>query len=133
MTNNNGIEKLRFVLKLAVFFNLFYGIGFLFVPGMLVAMSGESSLPLGWIRWSGGPLFAIGIGAIQVHRNPAKQGVFMTIAIMAALTVGLGLLYSKIFDHSTVYTWFHMTPCVINLLMFGLLLWARQGAKEILK
>jgi hypothetical protein len=112
---------------------LFYGVFFLFLPALLVSMSGvPEPVNLGWIRWAGGPLIALGIGAIQVYRNPAKQGIFVTIAAISELLIGSGLLYSKIFDHSTSHTWFIITPCVVALVLFGLLLWARQGAKDIL-
>jgi hypothetical protein len=133
MSQNDGINKLRLALKVFAFFYLFYGVGFMVIPGILVSMSGEPDVHLGWIRWAGGPLLALGLGAIQVHRKPAGQDSFIITAILSSLLVGLGLLYSKIFDLSAVYTWFHMTPCVVNLALFALLLWARQGAKEVLE
>jgi hypothetical protein len=134
MAQNDGLKNLKFVLAVFAFFYLLYGVGFLFFPGMLVVMSGSPEpFSLSWIRWTGGPLIALGIGAIQVFRKPARQRVFVTISTVTALLIGLGLLYSKIFDHSTSSTWFHMFPCLVNLALFGLLLWARQGAKEILE
>ncbi len=134
MSQNDGLKTLKFVVMLYIVFNLFYGVSFLLFPGMLVSMSGSPEpLNLSWIRWAGGPLLALGIGAIPVFRNPSKQGPFITAATLSTLLGGLGLLYSKIFDHSTSYTWFHMTPSVLSLVLFGLLLWARKGAKEELK
>jgi hypothetical protein len=133
MSPNNGLKNLKYVLVLYIVMILFYGVFFLFLPGVLVSMSGAPEpVNLGWIRWAGGPLIALGIGAIQVYRNPAKQGIFVTIAAISELLIGSGLLYSKIFDHSTSDTWFIITPCVIALVLFVLLLWARQGAKDIL-
>jgi hypothetical protein len=134
MSQNDGVKNLKLALMAGIAVNVFYGISFLFFPGLLVSMSGSSEpLNLGWIRWSGGPLLAIGIGGLQAYRKPSGQGVFITVATASALLTGLGLLYSKIFDRSTTYTWFHMTPCVLSLLLVVLLLWARQGAKDILK
>ncbi len=133
MSQNSGLKNLKYVLILYIVGNLFYGVFFLLLPGMLVSMSGvPEPVNLGWIRWAGGPLFALGAGAIQVYRSPAKQGIFVTIAAISELLIGSGLLYSKIFDHSTSYTWFIMTPCVVALVLFVLLVWARQGAKDIL-
>jgi hypothetical protein len=133
MSQSDGLKNLKFALILYIAFNLFYGVSFLFFTGTLVSMSGSPEpVNLSWIRWAGGPLLALGIGAIPVFRNPSKQGAFVSVAAMSSLFGGLGLLYSKIFDHSTSYTWFHMTPSVIALLLFVLLLWARQAAKEIL-
>jgi len=134
MEQINGLKILKTVLLLYIAAYLFYGVSLFFFPNLLWDVSGSSEpLGLGWIRWAGGPLIAMGIGGIQVFRNPARQGTFITIATLSALFIGLGLLYSKIYDHSISSTWFHMAPCVINLTLFALLLAARQGAKEILK
>ena len=133
MSEGEGLKNLKFALMLYILFNLFYGVSFLFFTGTLVSMSGSPEpVNLSWIRWAGGPLLALGIGAIPVFRDPSKQGPFVTAAALSSLFGGLGLLYSKMFDHSTAYTWFHMTPCVLGLLLFVLLVWARKGAKEIL-
>jgi hypothetical protein len=134
MSQNNSLKNLKFVLMLYIVFNLFYGVSFLLFPAFLVSLSGSPEpLNLSWIRWAGGPLLALGIGAIPVFRNPAKQGPFVTTATLSTLLGGLGLLYSKVFDHSTSYTWFHMTPSILGLVLFALLLWARQGAKDSLE
>jgi len=133
MSQDKGIKKLKVVMLLFFVTYLFYGVSFLFSPGMVYAMS-HSPEPLGlsWIRWSGGALIALGIGAIQVFRNPSRQGGFVIVAMISALLIGLGLLYSRFFDNSTSTFAFHMTPCFINLGLFVLLVWARQGAKDIL-
>jgi hypothetical protein len=132
MSQNDGLTRLKIVL--AVFFvsYLFYGVSFLFFPGMLSEMSGDP-VHLGWIRWSGGALFALGIGAVQAFRNPARHGSFVTVATISALLIGCSLLYSKLMEPSTKHAWFTLTPCFINLGLFVLLLWARQGAREALK
>jgi hypothetical protein len=134
MSQNNSLKRLKVVVMISVVAYMFYGVSFLFFPGMLAAMSGSPEpLGLSWVRWSGGPLLALAVGSIFVYRNPAKQGIFVTTSMLSGLFVGLGLLYSKFFDHSTSFTWFHMTPCVVNFGIFALLLWARQGAKDILE
>jgi hypothetical protein len=133
MSRESGEKRLKTVLVLLALFDLFYGIAFLLFPGMLVAMSGSPEpVNLSWIRWAGGPLLAFAFGAFSARRNPAGQGAFVMAAMLSALLGGLGLLYSKIFDHSTSYAWFHMMPALSCLALFVLLLWARQGAKEIL-
>jgi hypothetical protein len=134
MHRNNGLKILKPVLLLYIAAYLFYGVSLFFFPNLLWDVSGSSEpLGLGWIRWAGGPLIAMGIGGIQVFRNPAGQGTFITIATLSALFIGAGLFYSKVYDHSISSTWFHMTPCVINLVLFVLLLWGRQEAKDILE
>jgi hypothetical protein len=133
MAQEQGLKRLKVVLMISAVAYLFYGISFLFFPGFLTAISASPEhLGLSWIRWAGGPLLALALGSAMVYRNPVKQGIFVTTSMVSGLLVGLGLLYSWFFDHSTSAAWFHLTPCVINLGIFVLLLWARQGAKEIL-
>ncbi len=134
MSNEKGIAQLKFVLAVYSIAHLFYGVSFLIAPGFIVGISGSTDpVGLSWIRWSGGPLFALAVGAIQAYQKPQGKGIFMTVASVSALLVGLSLLYSRLFDHSTSAAWFHWTPCIINLALFALLMWARQGAKEILE
>ena len=132
MSQNDGLKKLKAVLALFFVSYLFYGVSFLFLPGMLSEMSGDP-VHLGWIRWSGGALFALGIGAVQAFRNPARNGSFVTVATTSALLIGSALLYSKFLEPSTKHAWFTLTPSFINLGLFILLLWARQGARDVLE
>ncbi len=128
MSQENGLKRMRMVLVLFSVSYLFYGVSFLFLPGMLSDLSGDP-VHLGWIRWAGAPLLALGIGGVQVYRKPGGQDVFLSIATISALLIGCTLLYSKLFDISTKHAWFTLTPCFINLALFVLLLWARKGAK----
>ncbi len=134
MAQDNRTEKLKVVMALFFVSYLIYGVSFLLVPGMVYALS-HSAEPLGlsWIRWSGGALVALGIGAVQTYRDPVRYGGFVMVAMISSLLVGFGLLYSRLFDNSTATFAFHMTPCFINLGLFVLLVWARQDAKEIVK
>lgn len=132
MSQNNGLKKLRVVLVLFSVAYLFYGVSFLFFTSMLSEMSGDP-VRLGWIRWSGAPLFALGIGAVQAFRDPVKQGSFITIATVSALLIACALLYSRLFEWTgAMHEWFILIPFFINLGLFVLLLWARQGAKGVL-
>lgn len=128
MSQNNGLKRLKIVLALFFVSYLFYGVSFLFLPGMLSEMSGDPA-KLSWIQWTGGPLIALGIGAIQAFRKPDRQGAFITIATVSTLLIGLTLLYAKIIDASTKNAWFTLTLCFINLSLFVLLVWAKQGVK----
>jgi hypothetical protein len=133
MTHESGVKRLKFVLALFIVSSMFYGILLLLTPGILVAMSGSPGpIDLSWIRWSGGALIALGIGSIQAYRKPAGQDVFLNVVTLSLLLIGLGILYSMIFDNSTSDLWFLLTPCLINLGLFVLLVWARQGAKDVL-
>ncbi len=133
MAHNDGLAILKSVLVLYIAAYLFYGFSLFIFPNLFWDVSGSSEpLGLGWIRWAGGPLLALAIGAVSVYRRPEGQGTFIMVATLSALLIGAGLLYSKIYDHSISYTWFHLLPCAINLALFVLLLWGRWAAKEVL-
>ncbi len=44
-----------------------------------------------------------------------------------------GLLYALLFEKYSVHTWFIVMPCVTAFALFIVMLWGRQGAKEILE
>ena len=95
-------------------------------------MSGASPVDLGWLRWPGGILIGLGIGALLVARDPTKQGVFVTTISLGTLITGLGLLYSWILHEYSAATWFIALPTIIVLVLSALLWWSRQKAKGIL-
>ena len=133
MGQGNGASTLKAVLLLFAVVCLVYGLGYLIVPGFLVDISGGSPVTLGWIRWSGGPLLALAIGAFLVYRHPARQRILLTAISWGALLVGLGLLYSWLTGESTSATWFIALPTVVSLGLALLLWWSGQKAKELLK
>jgi hypothetical protein len=132
MTQNNGVQKLKAALVFSIIVNLFYGFSFFVTPGVLRDMAGGTPVELGWIRWAGGILLALAVGGIQAYRDPIDQRSMITTLTLAPLLIGLGLLFPLLFETYSVHTWFIATPCVIVFAMFGVMLWARQGAKEIL-
>ncbi len=132
MAQNNGSKSLKFALQFFSAANLVYGISFLLVPGMLSNLAGGTPVENGWIRWSGGPLLGFGIGAIMVYRNPAKQGIFITASAIGSLLISLSMFYTLLFDTHTTQAWFILVPGVLTLAIFAVLLWARQGAKDVL-
>jgi len=132
MAQNNGTKTLKVVLVIYAIVSLVYGLCYLLIPGVLVAMSGGTPVDLGWLRWPGGILIAFGIGALLVRRDPAKQGVFVTTISLGTLLAGLTLLYSWIVHEYSGATWFVALPAIIVLILSALLWWSRQKAKGIL-
>jgi len=132
MTQNNGTKTLKVVLMIYAIVVLVYGLGFFLIPGVLVKISGASPVDLGWLRWPGGILISLGIGALLALRDPAKQGVFVTTISLGTLLSGLGLLYSWIVHEYSAATWFIALPTIIVLVVSALLWWSRQKAKGIL-
>jgi len=104
----------------------------LIFPGTLVTLSVGNPVEFGWLRWSGGIIIALGIGALMVFRKPEKQGIFVFIMALSTLLSGLGMLCSWIMKEYTGSTMFIAVPTILLLVISGLLWWGRQNAKEIL-
>ena len=132
MAQNNGTKTLKVVLVIYAIVSLVYGLGFFLIPGVLAKIAGGSPVDLGWLRWPGGILIALGIGTLLVSRDPAKQGVFVITVSLGTLLAGLGLLYSWIVHEYSAATWFIALPAIIVLVVSALLWWSRQKAKGIL-
>jgi hypothetical protein len=133
MAQGNDPKMLKVILIIFTVVVLIYGLGYLFIPDVFVTLYGSEPIDLGWIRWSGGPLIALGIGAILVFRKPDKQGIFVTTIALGTLITGLGLLYSLLTREYGGSIISIVIATAITLVLSGLLWWSRQRAKEILK
>ena len=100
-----------------------YGAVFLFVPHVWENLSGGDLVDYGWLRWPGGFLIALGIGAVMIVRKPANQGPFVFSLALATLFGGLGMLYSLIMQEYTGTFTFILIPTVLMLVIAGLMFW----------
>jgi hypothetical protein len=132
MAQSNKVTLLKVVLVVFAIVAIVYGVGFLIVPGIWVNLSGGNPVDFGWLRWSGGPIIALGIGALMVVRKPEKQGIFVVTSALGSLLIGLGMLYCWIMKEYTGSTMFIAVPTVLALLLSGFLWWGRGRAKGIL-
>jgi len=132
MAQNDDVKVLKFALMIAAIVSLVYGLGYLLVPGTLVKLSGGNPVEFGWLRWSGGVIIALAIGALMVYSKPEKQNIFVTSLALALLLSGLGLLYSWIMQEYTGATWFVAIPTFLLLILSALVFWGRNQAKGIL-
>ena len=132
MAQNDDVKVLKFALMIAAIVSLVYGLGYLLIPGTLVKLSGGNLVDAGWLRWSGGVIIALAIGALMVHSKPEKQNIFVTIMALAHLLSGLGLLYSWMMKEYSGTTWFIAIPTCLTLILSALLWWGRNQAKGIL-
>ena len=132
MAQNDNVKVLKFTLIIFAVIALVYGFGFLFVPGLLVKLSGGNPVEFGWLRWSGGIILALGIGCLMVSRKPEKQGIFVTSMALVTLFSGLGILYSWIMQEYSGATWFMALPTCLMLVLSALFWWGRGQAKGIL-
>lgn len=129
MAKKNNVAMLKVVLVIYAVIALIYGIGFSFVPGMWVRLSGSGPIDSGWLRWPGGVIIAFGIGALMVCRKPENQGKFVFSIALATLLSGLGLLFSLIMREYSGTTMFIVIPTILMLVLSGFLWWGKQRAK----
>ena len=132
MSQNGDVKALKVVLIILAVIAFVYGFGFLFVPGILVGLSRANPVEFSWLRWMGGVVIALGIGALMVSSKPEKQGIFVTSMALATLFAGLGNLYSWIMQEYSGATWFTALPTCFLLVLSALLWWGRVQAKGIL-
>ena len=102
------------------------------MPDSLVELSGGEPVFHGWLRWSGGVIIALGIGAILTYLKPKGQGIFVTTIAVGALLAGLAMLWAWINIEEGANVWFTAFPTIVLLALSGLLWWSRQQAKNIL-
>ncbi len=75
----NPLKPLKVVLVIYAIVSLVYGLGFLFTPGMLVSMAGGEPVDFAWLRWPGGVLIALGIGALLVFRMQRPEPISQSL------------------------------------------------------
>jgi hypothetical protein len=109
-----------------------WGFSFLFVPGILASLSGGNPVEFGWLRWSGGVIIALGIGALMVSSKPEKQGIFVTSMALATLFAGLGKLYCWIMQEYSGSAWSIALSTCLALGLSVLFWWGRGQAKGVL-
>jgi hypothetical protein len=129
--NKNLLLKVSLIIFAIV--AIVYGLGYLFSPAFLVKLSGGEPVFSGWLRWSGGTIIALGIGALMTMRNPKNQGIFVTTIALGTLLAGLALVYSWITLEGRGNVWFTALPTILVLLVSALLWWSLFKAKDILK
>jgi uncharacterized protein YjeT (DUF2065 family) len=131
MAENKNSNVLKVALILFAIVTLVNGLVYLFIPEIYIKLTGSEPIPPAWIRWSGGILISLGIGAIMVFRNPGKQGIFIRMSAIGTLIVGLTNLY-EVFFESVGNIWYSLPPAIVNLILSALLWISLKQAKAIL-
>ena len=132
MAQNDEVKVLKFSLLVVAIIGLIVGLGYFFVPAMMLKLTGGNSVDFALLRLLGGIFIALGIGTLMVYSKPEKQGIFVFTTALSQLLAGLGMLYSWIRHEYVVATWFiAVTTCLI-LVMSALVFWGRSKAKGIL-
>ena len=133
MAENKNSLLLKVALGIFAIVALVYGLGLFFIPEFIVKISGSAPVDSGWLRWPGGTLTALGIGALLVLRNPKNQGIFVTTSALGTLLAGLAMVHSWINPEVGSNVWFTALNAILLLLISALLWWGLQKAKDILK
>jgi hypothetical protein len=132
MSENKAPILLKVALSIFIVVSLVYGLCYFIIPGTMVELSGTGPVFHGWIRWSGGVLIALGIGAILVLRNPGKQDPFVMSIALGCLLTGLALVYAWMTPEEEGNIWFTAVPAVLTLALSALLWWSRYQSRDIL-
>jgi len=127
---NTGILKLALMVYAVIVF--LYGAGYLFIPDVIVEMSGGAPVFDGWLRWSGAVLVALGVGALLTYKNPRGQGIFVTVLTVGCLLCSICMFWAIVSPGQTGHKWFPAAPGVILLMLTILFLVGRAKAKDIL-
>ena len=131
MAENKNVKLLKITLILFAVLTLMYGLVYLFFPETYVKFVGSDPIPSAWIRWIGGILIGLGIGAIMVFRKPRNQGIFVKTMAIGTLIDALAQMYSTFFE-SVSNIWFDLIPELV-LLTISVLFWiSLKQAKAIL-
>jgi len=132
MAENKNSQLLKVSLVIYAIVCLVYGLGYMFVSDFLVKLSGGDPVFHGWLRWSGGILVALGIGAFLVYRKPEGQGIFVTTIALGSTLCCLALFCAWATREEGTNLWFTALPAIIVSILAILLWWSRQKAKDIL-
>ncbi len=132
MAENKNVGFLKIALLIFALVTIVYGIGYFFVPAFLVNLSGDTPVFHGWLRWPGGVLIALGIGAILVFLNPQNQGIFVTTMAIGSGLIGFALLWAWFTLEEEANPWFTALPTILAFTLAILLWWSGTQAKDIL-
>ena len=132
MTVSKNSQLLKVSLLIYAIVCLVYGLGFMFLSDSLVRLSGGDPVFHGWLRWSGGLLVALCIGAFLVYRKPEGQGIFVTTIALGSTLCCLAMFCAWATLEEGVNVLFTALPAIILSIVAMLLWWSRQKAKGIL-
>ena len=131
MKGNLTLVKIGLVL--ATLAGLSYGITLLLTPGIFVTISGSEPVEPAWVRWAGGSLIAVSIGALMVLRHLAGQDLYVKMLILYNAMTALGHLISLIVDDFSGAIWIVILPMILTIAIAVILWLGRQQAIDVLQ
>lgn len=111
-----------------------FGVVLLFAPGFIVEeMAGSDPFPFAWVRWSGGLLMGLAVGAGMALRRPSGQSNLVTTLALGAILAGVGLLVGWGAGEFFVPDWFRVVTLLATLGVGIVLLVGRIQAPDSLE
>lgn len=115
----------RAVLRIAAIVGILYGLGFLLVPTVLFGFAQDPGVPAdpGWVRWSGGFIIGVAIGAWLASNRPETQMPMITGLAVAYTLTALALLYSTFTGEYAGTAWWIWLGIVITAVLAAGMWW----------
>jgi len=133
MAQQDAPVILKVGLVIAMIILAIYGLLMFLIPAQYVALIGANPIENVWLRWAGGVLIALAVGAWMMLRSPANQGVLFKTLNLGFLLAGLALAYSWAAGEYSGRTISVAFPAILNLVVAVLLFLGWRSAKDLLR
>ncbi|MEE8435388.1 MAG: hypothetical protein V3S64_11420 [bacterium] len=132
MAQQNVSIVLKIALIIAVIELGIYGLVLFFIPAQFVEFIKSNPVEAVNLRWPGGILIALAVGAILVLRKPAGQGSLVLTLTLGYLLAGLAMVYSWTAKEYSADTVQLAVPAILNLVVTVLLFLGWQTSRDTL-
>ena len=120
-------------LILTIVIDLVYGVMFILAPTFYFDLAGNDLFDAGVLRWSGGVLIGLGVGAIWVLQAPAHQRIFVNTLLLSYFLAALAHTYGVFMGQYTGQVWVLGMPMVGVWITTIVLFLGRNQAKALLQ
>ena len=124
-TARSNAETARTIFYVVAVLMAMYGLGLLFFPDAIFALSKDPGAPAnpGWVRWGGGFVLGTAVAAGFAGRKPESQWPLMVGLATAFSLVTLTLLYSNLVGDYRGVQWLSWLQIVGNGILAGVMWW----------
>ena len=114
-----------------------FGLLLLFFPRFLLDTIGGGAdifdRAFDLMRFSGGALVALAVGALLVLRKPAGQHTLVTVMAIEATLVAAAIITNIAIDDTPTDLWFELVVAIVSAALAAYLWWARIRARKLLQ
>ncbi len=130
---NRGSRLLKVALWVVLIDTLAFGAVIFFAPKFLVETLGDApGFEYWWLRWAGGALLTLTLGAALVIRKPQGQGAMVIILASSGVLIGIPLLWSWLAGEYDGAAWFLALTLVATFPVSALEWYAYSQNRELL-